>query len=99
MTRLVCPLRGCKHFSGECVLDEVKLQRVGDICEVSAGLLACLHYEEETSGEALDAAYRSGQKLVEWIADEYKLAMPDAADLVIKQLTSELDNSGGCNGV
>jgi hypothetical protein len=80
-------------------LDEVKLQRVGDIDGVSAGLVECLYYEDETGGEALDAAYRSGQKLVERIADEYKLAMPDAADLVIKQLTRELNNSGGCNGV
>jgi hypothetical protein len=99
MTRLICPFRGCRHFSGECVLDEVKLQRVGDIDGVSAGLVECLHYEEETSGEALDAAYRSGQKLVKQVADEYMLAMPDAAELVIKQLTRELDNSRGCSGV
>jgi hypothetical protein len=80
-------------------LDEVKFQRVGDIDGVPAGLVECLYYEDETGGEAFDAAYRSGQKLVKRVADEYKLAMPDAADLVIKQLTREVDNSGGCSSV
>ena len=99
MTRLICPFRGCKHFSSECVLNEVELQQVGDINGVSERLVECPNYEAETGEGALDAAYRSGQKLVKQIADEYKLSMPDAADLVIKQLTKELDNSRECSGL